>query len=160
SWIDEKIITRPEYFVPEEQRRFNKKHALYERYGKWNIYGKLYRETFSKIIPFAVGKVIWYQGESNTSVAESKMYAKWLKALVDSWRADLMDSDIPFIIVQIADLDGTGEEWTSLQRAQEQAVKEIPLSELVVSKDISDRTNIHPADKLALSERIYKALYD
>lgn len=162
SWVDEKIISRPEYYVPEELRSFNKNNVAYPLYSKWNIYGKLYKETFYKIVPFAVGNVLWYQGESNATVAESKMYANWLKALVDNWREDLRDENLTFIIFQIADLDDLGdieEGWCRIQKAQEDAISLIPNTKLVITKDVSETTTIHPADKRKVAERAYKALW-
>ena len=159
SWIEKSLISQPQYYVPKEQRRFNESHPLYEEYGLWNVYGKLYRETFSKILPYTVGSIVWYQGESNTSVAESEIYPLWLKLLADSWRRDLGAPTLPFVIMQIADLEGTGEEWTMLQEAQERAVPLILNAHLVVTKDVSERTNIHPADKRKVSERVYQVLF-
>ena len=159
SWIEESLISQPQFYIPEEQRRFNVSHPMYKEYGLWNVYGKLYRETFSKILPYTVGSIVWYQGESNTSLAESKMYPRWLKLLADSWRNDLRDPTLPFVIMQIADLEGMGEEWTMLQEAQERAVSLISNAHLVVTKDVSERTNIHPADKRKVSERVYQVLF-
>ena len=159
SWIEESLISQPQFYIPEEQRRFNVSHPMYKEYSLWNIYGKLYRETFSKILPYTVGSIVWYQGESNTSLAESKMYPRWLKLLADSWRNDLRDPTPPFVIMQIADLEGMGEEWTMLQEAQERAVSLISNAHLVVTKDVSERTSIHPADKRKVSERVYQVLF-
>lgn len=159
SWIEKSLISQPQFYIPEEKRRFNVSHPMYKEYGAWNIYGKLYRETFSKILPYTVGSIVWYQGESNTSLAESEMYPRWLKLLADSWRKDLRDPTIPFVIMQIADLDGTGEEWTRLQDAQKRAAALISNARLVITKDVSERTNIHPADKRKVSERVYQVLF-
>ena len=159
SWIEESLISQPQFHVPKEQRSFNENHPCYKEYGLWNVYGKLYRETFCKILPYTVGSIVWYQGESNASVAESKMYPEWLKLLADSWRADLCDPALPFVIMQIADLDGMGERWTMLQEAQEKAVSLIDNAYLVITKDVSEKNNIHPADKRKVSERVYEVLF-
>ncbi|MBO7150838.1 MAG: hypothetical protein J6V82_03715, partial [Clostridia bacterium] len=106
SWIKETLISAPAYHVPKHLRRFNETHPAYKERSLWNVYGKLYREVFAKILPYAVGSIVWYQGESNSSVAESEMYPAWLKLLADSWRADLRDPSIPFVIMQIATYDG------------------------------------------------------
>ena len=89
----------------------------------------------------------------------AEMYPHWLKLLADSWRADLKDPTLPFVIVQIADLDYMGEEWTALQEAQKKAVSLIHNARFVVTKDVSDHTNIHPADKRKVSERVYQVLF-
>ena len=159
SWIEESLISQPQYYVPKEQRSFNEAHPCYSEYSLWNVYGKLYREIFSKIIPYTVGSIVWYQGESNASVAESKIYPQWLKLLADSWRRDLCDPQLPFVIMQIADFDGMGERWKMLQQAQERAVSLIRNAYLVITKDVSESTNIHPADKRKVSERVYQVLF-
>ena len=159
SWIAEEIINRPEYYLPEEQRSFNKNHNEYALYSQWNGYGMLYKATFKPIIPYGVGNIIWYQGCSNTGLIEAReMYAKYLLALTESWRADLRDETIPFIIVQLADLDGSKEGWKVLQAVQMDAEKKIPYTKTVVSRDVSETTTIHPVNKLPLSERIFRAI--
>ena len=95
-----------------------------------------------------IGEVILCAGQSNMRFA-----------VADSWRADLKDPTLPFVIVQIADLDYMGEEWTALQEAQKKAVSLIHNARFVVTKDVSDHTNIHPADKRKVSERVYQVLF-
>lgn len=160
SWIKESIICAPEFFVPKEKRRFNERHPMYARNVKWNVYGKLYQEVFSKILPYSVGSIVWYQGESNTSVAEGKMYDVWLKLLADSWRADLRDPAIPFVIMQIADFDYIKEGWSEIQAAQERASSIIENARFVETKDVCESDNIHPIDKRTISERVYKVLFE
>ena len=160
SWIEESLITKPEYHVPRHLRRFNETHPCYKEYLLWNEYGKLYREVFAKILPYAVGSIVWYQGESNSSVAEGEIYDIWLKLLADSWRADLRDGTIPFVIMQIADFDHIKEGWSEIQVAQERALSIIENARFVETKDVSASDNIHPIDKRIVSERVYKVLFE
>jgi sialate O-acetylesterase len=161
SWIAEEIISRPEYYLPEEQCSFNKNHGEYALYSQWNQNGLLYKATFRPIVPYGVGNVIWYQGCSNTGLIEAReMYSKYLQVLAESWRKDLRDDKLPFIIIQIADLDGQGEGWKVLQNAQAEAASLIPNAKLIISRDISETTTIHPVNKLPLSERIFHAIVD
>lgn len=46
-----------------------------------------------------------------------------------------------------------------LQEAQKKAVSLIHNARFVVTKDVSDHTNIHPADKRKVSERVYQKEY-
>ena len=161
SWIAEEIINRPEYYLPEEQRSFNKKHSEYALYSTWNQNGLLYKKTFKPIVPYGVGNIIWYQGCSNTGLIEAReLYCKYLLALAENWRKDLRDETLPLFIVQIADLDGQGEGWKVLQNAQAEAASLIPSAKLIVSRDISETTTIHPVNKFPLSERIFHAIVD
>ena len=54
----------------------------YEKYRIWNGDGYLYSHTFSRIAPYSVNGVIWYQGESDTSVSEGREYAGELEELI------------------------------------------------------------------------------
>ena len=88
------------------------------------------------------------------------MYSKYLQVLAESWRKDLRDDKLPFFIIQIADLDGQGEGWKVLQNAQAEAASLIPNAKLIISRDISETTTIHPVNKLPLSERNFHAIVD
>ena len=76
---------------------------------------------------------------------------------------DILCKNLTFIIFQIADLDNLGdiaEGWYGIQKAQEEAISLIANTKLVITKDVSETTTIHPADKRKVSERAYKALFE
>lgn len=159
SWIRKDIISRKEYFIPNEQMSFNEKHNEYKIYSAWNGFGMLHDRVFSKIAPYTFSNVIWYQGESNASIAEGKMYVKLLGALISSWREELLDPELPFIVVQICDFDNRQDEgWKLVQKAQEEAENILPGVKTVISSDVCSHEDIHPANKIDLSEKIYHAV--
>lgn len=126
----------------------------------WNKDGALYESTFSAIAPYSVSGVVWYQGESDTSVTEGKVYAEELSELIRIWRADLRDGELPFLVVQLADLHGRGEGWRLVQEAQAYVGETVFNVKTVVSRDVCENDNIHPPTKSALSQRIAEELLE
>ena len=130
-----------------------------EEYSAWNGEATLYEFAFSQVIPFSFNAVVWYQGESDSTVAEAEIYADAVCALIDIWRNELRDGELPFVIVQIADFDGRRNEgWYGIQRAQEKIPDMRKNVRLVVSRDVCESDDIHPKNKSELSHRIAELL--
>ena len=154
SWLPETAFENGRFDLKREEM-----HPDHFDYDIWNARSMLYRKTFGQIKPYAVNGVIWYQGESNTTVKESEIYADELKFLADSWRKDLGDENMPFILVQIADFDGRKDDgWRGIQKAQKKAAEIIRGAKLVVSKDVCSSAGIHPPEKKELAKRIAQIL--
>lgn len=105
----------------------------------------------------ALRGVAWYQGESNTSRAAD--YAAALRAWRTSWRAHFADSTLPVVIVQ---LPGYGPRsprpvdapWAQLREAQRIVANEDTGTGLAVTIDLGVSTDIHPAHKDVVGERM------
>ncbi len=152
SWLQKDVALRPELQVEN-------KFADLEWFPIWNIDGLLYNYMLSKIIPFSMASVIWYQGESNASIDEAKIYLRFLDALTSSWREDFMDDALEFIIIQLADYDERNTEgWHLIQEAQLKAQDELKNVKTVICRDVCETNDIHPRSKKELSLRIAKAL--
>lgn len=154
SWLPEEIANL-EQFSAYTWDLLHKDHTAYA-YQAWNAKaGILYHYMFEKILPFALSHVIFYQGESNTTELEATYYADMVTALIDRWRKDLLDDDLPFVLIQIADYDSRKDDgWKLIQDAQATVPAKATNVKLVVSKDVCASDNIHPSDKQALSLRI------
>ncbi len=158
SWLCEEDCNNPELYLD-----INQKHQdhTFEEYSKWNKPSYMHNEAFDNITPFSLDGAVWYQGESDTTVAEAKIYPKELEALINCWRKDLMDDKLPFVIIQIADYDGRRDEgWTSIQQAQIDACESIVNTYLLESRDICSSWNIHPQEKEKLGLRIADKMYE
>ena len=158
SWLPEDTAASPEFSIP-----INEKHIdhTWPEYAVWNRNGYLYRHMFAKVPPFALAAAVWYQGESDTSEAEARIYDRELASLAACWRTDLGDASLPFVIVQIADYQPRSDEgWRALQAAQERAAAAIPRAFLIRSADVCDSGSIHPASKARLARRIVHILRD
>lgn len=149
SWLDKDAALSPDCFLPMEDRHWDSTHF------PWNGDGFLYDLMFRKLIPYAFGHVIWYQGEGNTTRAEAAVYDHMLARLVDGWRRDLRDEKLPFTVVVIHDYaarDDAG--WHALQDAQRRYCAGAARVSAVESADVCAHDSIHPSDKRALSARI------
>ncbi len=145
------IALAPEHKFPDH---------FFEPYSSWNGDGMLYEKMLSKIIPYSLTGVIWYQGESDTSFEEGKVYAEELRILIDTWRKDFCNEKLPFVVVQIADyteIEGRPG-WSLIQQAQENIEKKISGVATVISRDVCENDMIHPVSKSVLSKRIAEAL--
>ena len=133
------------------------KHPDYKNptYSAWNGDGQLYDFSFSEVFPFSVSEVLWYQGESNSKLKSEETYAQMLSIMIDVWRRDLKNSELPFIIVQIADyMHRDDENWHMIQEAQLLVQNMRENVTTVVSADISESDDIHPPTKHILAHRI------
>jgi len=131
----------------------------YPEFVLWNKNGVIYEKMLSQIIPFPFNGVIWYQGESDTTVAEAKIYKDELECLISNIREEERDEKLQFVIVQIADFDLRRDDgWYGVQAAQEKAAAEIPDCALAVCRDVCETDAIHPPTKSKLAERIAEKL--
>ena len=147
AWLPEEIAKKDEFQVSE-------KFIDHFKYSH-NKDGYLYECMTKKVLPFSVNTVLWYQGESNPSEGEAKIYLSMLEALIRSWREGFFDPTLPVIVVQIADCQSRASEaWTVIQKAQMTAQDTIPNVRTVVSRDVCESDDIHPGTKDILSKRI------
>lgn len=154
SWLPAEITAREEFYLPSEE----KYDSPYVR-GEHNEPGRLYRTRQQSVVPYTLGRVIWYQGESNTGRGEPRIYTRLLEELIDRWRADFEDLMLPFTVVQIADLDTRRDEgWRGIQAAQERITERREAVTLVRSRDVCESDDIHPPTKTRLADRIFESI--
>lgn len=117
----------------------------------------LYNAMIAPLAPYNIRAVAWYQGESNTHDAQE--YARLLPALMSDWRAAFRQPDLPFLIVQLASFGPVAtrpvnSRWAALREAQRRVVDADPHAALTVSIDFGDRSDIHPAQKAIIGQRL------
>ena len=128
-------------------------------YSVWNGKSMLYEHTFKPLVPFVFKGVIWYQGESDTTLDEGRIYKELLERLILCWRKDLRDDKLPFVIVEICDYNGRNDDgWRIIQQKQRECAKEMDRIICVQSSDVCSHDDIHPPKKLLLAERIAREL--
>jgi len=103
----------------------------------------------SKMIPFAIKGVIWYQGESDADNAE--LYKKLFPIFVQDWRSQWKDS-FPFYYVQLSGINRPS--WNYFRDVQRQLLQTVPNSGMAVSSDLGNETNVHPTDKIPVGQRL------
>ncbi|MDL5512877.1 sialate O-acetylesterase [Arenibacter sp. M-2] len=121
-------------------------------HGKLNIGSAtyLFNGMVAPVIPYAIRGFLWNQGESDAG--RSDFYKKAFPALITEWRKRWGKADIPFIFVQSTNYQPSWskpeESWSraSLRLAQAEALT-LPNTSMVVSMDIGDKYDVHPANK-------------
>ncbi len=112
----------------------------------------LYNAMIRPLVPYTIKGAIWYQGEANTGQPE--LYQILLPLMIENWRADWNLGRFPFYFVQIAPFDyGSGTPSQRLREAQLLTLK-TPKTGMVVTLDIGNPRNIHPANKKDVGERL------
>lgn len=156
SWLPVGTLEKEGISLSDDEKYGDHFH---EKYGRWNGDGFLYEASLSCVFPFSLSAVVWYQGESDVSLAESKVYGKELETLISVWREAFRDPDLPFVVVQLANyINRAGEPWSNIQKAQYDIQFRVPGVKTAISADVSEEDNIHPPTKIHLGTRIVSAL--
>ena len=95
-----------------------------------------------------VAGMLWYQGESDANPSEARWYTLRMKALVRAFRRELRLPRLPWLVVQIARVNGVrpaGETpaWNSIQEQQRLLPKVVPALETVSAVDLELDDGIH-----------------
>ena len=110
----------------------------------------LYESGIRPLQQFPVKGIIWYQGESNAHNREA--HEKLFKLLVESWRKNWGNADLPFYYVQLSSIDRPS--WTWFRDSQRRFLSEIPHTGMAVSSDRGDSLDVHPKFKKEVGERL------
>lgn len=119
----------------------------------------MYNAMFNPLKDYTYKGIIWYQGCSNVSTYET--YAERLATMVERWRKEIGQGDIPFYAVEIAPYEYGDPSETGkaplLREAQWKAVEMMPNADMICINDLvypHERLNIHPARKAAVGKRL------
>jgi len=120
----------------------------------------LYNGMIAPLGAYSFKGAVWYQGESN--VADPENYRRLLPPMMRDWRQTFADPGLPFVIVQLTAFGPVAtkpvkSDWAELREVQRQVALDIPKTALVVSIDVGDRSDIHPAQKKIVGQRVARA---
>jgi hypothetical protein len=96
--------------------------------------------------------VIWYQGESNTDSFRAPIYARLFQTLITDWRKQWTQGDFPFLFAQLANFTSSSD-WATVRDAQRKTLS-LSNTGMAVAVDIGDSSNVHPADKKDVGNRL------
>ncbi|QKG52587.1 sialate O-acetylesterase [Hymenobacter sp. BRD67] len=118
--------------------------------------GGLYNGLVAPVLPCAIRGVLWYQGESNTGHPAD--YQALTTSLVNDWRAHFQRPDLPFLLVQLANINAAkkepGESNQALVRDAQRRLLALPHTGLAVISDVGEWNDIHPLDKQTVGHRL------
>lgn len=126
--------------------------------------GRMYNSLIRPLAPYALRGFLWYQGESNCMANETNMrYADKMQALIESWRKEWGNRQLPFYSVLIAPyyytkrkdhVPHTAQTLPEFWEQQIASVK-IPYTDIVTVTDlVDDYSNIHPSYKWTVGRRL------
>jgi len=110
--------------------------------------GALHLGMIAPLQPFAIRGALWYQGESN--IGNHDAYEKMLPALIADWRA-VWGETMPFLIVQLALHKSITPEFREVQY---RVWQKTPQTAMVVTTDVGNAEDLHPARKRPIGERL------
>jgi sialate O-acetylesterase len=113
----------------------------------------LYNGMIAPLAGAGLKGVIWYQGETNSRPGRAPFYEDLFKALIADWRHDFAQGDFPFLYAQISSFDSPQEDWGRVRDAQRRALA-LRGTAMVVTTDVGDPANVHPADKETVAARL------
>ena len=116
----------------------------------------LYNAMIHPLVSYKIKGAIWYQGESNVGRAEQ--YQRLFPAMIKDWRTR-WNNNFPFYFVQIAPFDYSRslnpmENKSQLLRDAQRHTLSLEKTGMVVTLDIGNNTNIHPANKQDVGSRL------
>ena len=110
----------------------------------------LYESGILPLQRYPIKGVIWYQGESNAHNKDA--HAKLFSLLVNGWRQNWNNPDMPFYFVQLSSLNRPS--WPWFRDSQLRLMKEISNTGMAVSSDHGDSLDVHPRCKQPVGERL------
>ena len=117
----------------------------------------LYETMVSRVSPYTVRGVLWYQGESDDHRPDT--YYDLMSGLIDRWRRDWHDDEMAFLIVQLPMFryreDPDKKHWARIREAQMRLFRTIKNTGIAVALDCGEFNNIHPVDKSVVGHRLY-----
>lgn len=156
SWMDKATLENyPD--IPTDR-------AGIEKMAEWLRPLGLYNAMFHPVKNYRFKGILWYQGCSN--VGKHDTYAQRMADLVNLWRRDLAQGDLPFYYVELAPFahgdKPDGIDGALLREAQFRAQSLIPNSAMIPTNDLVEPYevyNVHPRGKDKVGRRLsYAAL--
>lgn len=157
--------SRIEPWMPKEameQQRFFKENKNMPEGKIDGDPGKFYTTMIEPLIPFTVKGFLWYQGESNCFLNERLQYSYKMKSLIDYWRKQWGDNELPFYYIQIApynyskakdkpySIHSEAEFWEA-----QAAVLKMKNAIMVATSDLNDNpADLHPVNKWDVGLRL------
>ena len=122
-----------------------------------DVSSSIYNAMISPLKSLQYKAVIWYQGESNANWADE--YEGLLKKLMDDWRKQFNQPQLPFVIVQLPNykkvpaVPEVNSTWALLREGQDKAARQTNIG-LVNIIDLGLAHDIHPTNKFPVGERV------
>lgn len=116
----------------------------------------LYDCMITRVEPYTLRGFLWYQGANDDH--KPYFYEKLLKQVIDQWRTDWGDLNLPFIIAQLPEHRYTGDRdyknWCLLREAQFNVWRTVRNTGMVCGLGLGEYNDIHPKHKRVMGFRM------
>lgn len=126
--------------------------------NEWERIGVMYNAMLRPVVGYTVKGFLWNQGESN--VGRHNEYPSHQRDMVEIWRNEWGNQDLPFYFVELPGWKyGDGEETAAayFRECQHRAAEMIPNSGIVCTSDLvypHELEDIHASKKREIGERL------
>ena len=127
-------------------------HPWHPEESSWLPAG-LYNGMIAPLTNESIKGFLWYQGETDSAPARALHYSTLFPALIEDWRAQFRQGNLPFLFVQISSFRSPGEDWGMVRDAQRRTLF-VANTAMAVSLDVGNPDNVHPADKQTVATRL------
>lgn len=115
---------------------------------------QLYNANIYPIRHTTVAGTIWYQGCANVA-SRPRSYGHSLEVLINSWREEFRNPQMPFYIVQIVPHTYATIKGAQVREAQAKVADKLDHCEVVITNDQQEIPgDIHPRTKAAIAHRL------
>lgn len=115
-----------------------------------------YNAMIAPLVPYALKGILWYQGEADASRGPD--YRLLFPRLIESWRADFRQPDLPFLFVQLPALGQdpslVADQGIPFLRDAQASVLSLPATGMAVTLDIGEAKDAHPDNKVHVGHRL------
>lgn len=154
GWMSEQALASNPAFAVVAQRWETLRPRVSGK-GLRNQPAGLYNGLIHPLEPLALAGFLWYQGEGNCERADE--YGPLFRTMIQQWRADFLQPDLPFLFVQLPNFidtrDKSGDAWPRLREGQASALA-LPNTAMAVTIDVGDPVQLHPTNKQAVGKRL------
>ncbi len=140
---------KPEPKLPSSIREIHKPRP--DSPDKYRTYGEMFNARVYPLKNFTARGFIWYQGENDSAMKVG--FDKTFAELVNSWRAQWGNQNMPFLAVQLPSY-GTKSSWAEVRWQQLKVCNQLKNMGYIVTVDTGDEKDIHPTNKLPVGHRL------
>ena len=116
----------------------------------------LFNGMIDGITHYTVSGITWYQGESNDQ--EPELYRKLFPALIEDWRKQFQNANLPFLFVQLPNYGvktppNARSKWSEIREAQSLGLQ-LKNTAMAVTYDVGNPRELHPTNKKPVGQRL------
>ena len=129
------------------------RHTWHPNPASWQP-ASLFNGMVAPATEYTIKGVLWYQGETDSAPERAPLYDRAFAAMITDWRARWRQGDFPFLYVQISSFTSTPYEFWGIVREAQRRDLRLANTAMVVSTDVGEPDNVHPADKQTIGARL------